>query len=66
MGKKLGNVLKYGVSFVLAAVLVWLVVRKIDWASILAGLKNTRWLWCWRSSSVPNAGSSFSSRWTPA
>ncbi len=45
MGKKLGNVLKYGVSFVLAAVLVWLVVRKIDWASFLTGLKNTRWLW---------------------
>ena len=45
MNKTLGNIIKYTISLALAAVLVWLVVRKIDWQSFAQGLKTTRWTW---------------------
>lgn len=45
MSKTLGNIIKYTLSFALAALLVWLIVRKIDWASFLTGLKSTRWVY---------------------
>lgn len=45
MGKKFWNVVKYVLSVALAVLLVWLVVRKIDWSSFLEGLKNTRWVY---------------------
>ncbi len=43
MGKKLWNVIKYVLSISLGVVLVWLVVRNIEWGSFLEGLKTTRW-----------------------
>ena len=45
MKKTLLNILKYVLSFGLAALLVWLVARKIEWGDFLAALKNTRWEW---------------------
>lgn len=45
MGKKFWNVAKYVLSLALAVLLVWLVVRKIDWKSFLEGLRNTRWVY---------------------
>ena len=45
MNKKLLNILKYMLSFGLAAVLVYLAFRGIDWKEFLAGLKATRWGW---------------------
>lgn len=45
MGKKLWDILKYVLSFALAGVLVWLVVRQIDWQAFVSGLKTTRWVW---------------------
>lgn len=45
MGKKIWNVAKYVLSLALAVLLVWLVVRKIDWKSFLEGLRNTRWVY---------------------
>lgn len=45
MGKKFWNVAKYVLSLALALLLVWLVVRKIDWKSFLEGLRNTRWVY---------------------
>ncbi len=45
MSKTLGNILKYTLSFGVAALLVWLVVRQIDWRSFAEGLRNTRWIW---------------------
>ncbi len=45
MNKKLGNALKYILSFSLAALLIWLACSGIDWAEFLAGLKATRWGW---------------------
>lgn len=45
MGKKFWNVVKYVLSLALAVLLVWLVVRKIDWNSFLEGLRNTRWVY---------------------
>ena len=45
MKKTLLNILKYVLSFGLAALLVWLVARKIEWGDFLTALKNTRWEW---------------------
>ncbi|MCR5560299.1 MAG: flippase-like domain-containing protein [Bacteroidales bacterium] len=45
MNKTVGNILKYSLSFALAAVLVWLVARQIDWKSFAEGLRTTRWEW---------------------
>lgn len=45
MGKKFWNVVKYVLSVALAVLLVWLVVRNIDWKSFLEGLRNTRWVY---------------------
>ena len=45
MNKTVGNILKYLLSFALAAVLVWLVARQIDWKSFAEGLRTTRWEW---------------------
>ena len=45
VNKKLLNILKYMLSFGLAAVLVYLAFRGIDWKEFLAGLKATRWGW---------------------
>lgn len=45
MGKKFWNVVKYVLSVALAVLLVWLVVRYIDWKSFLEGLRNTRWVY---------------------
>lgn len=45
MKKTLANILKYTLSFGVAALLVWLVARKIEWHAFVEGLKSTRWLW---------------------
>ena len=45
MSKKVINILKYLLSFGLAAVLVWLAFRGISWQEFFAGLKETRWGW---------------------
>ncbi len=45
MKKTLLNILKYTLSFAVAAVLVWLVARKIEWAEFMKGLRATRWEW---------------------
>lgn len=45
MSKTVGKILKYMLSFAVAALFVWLVVRKIDWDSFMASLKTTNWLW---------------------
>ena len=45
MKKKLLDILKYVLSFALAGVLVWLVVKRIDWPAFLEGIKTTRWVW---------------------
>ena len=45
MSKKLINILKYLLSFGLAALLVYFAFRGIDWHEFFAGLKATRWGW---------------------
>ena len=45
MKKKLWDILKYVLSFALAGVLIWLVVKRIDWPEFIEGLKTTRWTW---------------------
>ena len=45
MKKTLLDILKYSLSFGLAALLIWLVARKIEWGDFLAALKTTRWEW---------------------
>lgn len=44
MASKTGNIIKYGLSFLLAGVLVWFAFRGMDWEAFLEGLKLTRWL----------------------
>ena len=43
MNKKVGNVLKYGGSMLLAAVLLYFAFRKVDWVDFWAALKACRW-----------------------
>ena len=43
MNKKVGNVLKYGGSIILAAVLLYFAFRKVNWADFWAALKACRW-----------------------
>lgn len=43
-GKK-GNILKYSLLFVLAALLVWLAFRGLDWGAFFDGLARTRWVY---------------------
>lgn len=45
MNPKAKNILKYTLSFLLAAVLVWFAFRKVDWKDFLDGLRMTRWAW---------------------
>lgn len=43
MNKKAANAIKYSLSFVLAAVLVYFAFRKVSWDAFLSGLGSTRW-----------------------
>ena len=43
MNKKAGNILKYGVSIALAAVLLYFSFRGVSWGDFLEGLKACRW-----------------------
>jgi len=45
MPKKLWKVLKYLLSVLLAALLVYFACKGIDWKQFLDGLKATRWFW---------------------
>ena len=45
MDKKAVNIIKYTVSAVIAALCIWMVVRKVEWASFWQGLQSTRWGW---------------------
>lgn len=45
MRKTIGNILKYMLSLAIAAVFVWLVIRKIEWDSFVESLKTTDWVW---------------------
>lgn len=45
MDKKLGNILKFMLSAALAALLVFLACRGIEWSEFAAGLSTTRWGW---------------------
>ena len=43
MNKKVGNILKYGVSILLAAVLLYYAFRQVDWSDFWSALKACRW-----------------------
>ena len=43
MNKKVGNILKYGVSIILAVVLLYFAFRKVDWSDFWSALKACRW-----------------------
>ena len=43
MNKKVGNILKYGLSILLAVVLLYFAFRKVDWNDFWAALKACRW-----------------------
>ena len=43
MNKKVGNILKYGGSIALAAVLLYFSFRGVGWADFLEGLRACRW-----------------------
>lgn len=43
MNAKLKTVLKYVLSLLLAGVLLWLALRRVDWTAFMEGLKQTRW-----------------------
>lgn len=45
MTQKVKDILKYVLSLALAALLVWVAVRSVDWGAFLGGLKQTRWFW---------------------
>lgn len=45
MTDKAKNIIKYTLSAVLAAVLVWFAFRGVDWGAFWEGLKQTRWLY---------------------
>ena len=43
MDKKVGNILKYSISILLAVALLWFCFRKVDWSDFIAALKACRW-----------------------
>ena len=43
MNKNATKVIKYSLSFILAAVLVYFAFRGINWAEFLNDIKQTRW-----------------------
>ncbi len=43
MDKKVGNILKYGISIALAAVLLYFSFRGVSWAGFIEGLRSCRW-----------------------
>lgn len=43
MNRKVGNILKYGVSLLLAAVLLFFAFRQVNWADFWSALKACRW-----------------------
>ena len=43
MNKKVGTILKYGVSVILAVVLLYFAFRKVDWTDFWAALKACKW-----------------------
>ena len=43
MGTKGKDIVKYSLMAALAAALVWVAFRKLDWAAFLDGLQHTRW-----------------------
>ena len=43
MNKKVGNILKYGASALLALVLLFFAFKKVDWAEFWSALKACRW-----------------------
>lgn len=45
MDSKLKKIIKYILSLAIAAVFIWLVIRKVDWTGFMDGLQGTRWLW---------------------
>ena len=45
MNKKAANIIKYTLSGILAAVLVWFAFRGVDWQAFWQGLQQTRWIW---------------------
>lgn len=45
MNSKAKNILKFVLSFLLAAVFVWFAFRKVDWSDFVSGLRLTRWAW---------------------
>lgn len=42
---KVVKIIKYIASLGVAALFIWLVVRKIDWAGFMEGLESTRWIY---------------------
>ena len=45
MGKKASKILRYGLSLVLAAILVFFAFRAVDWTAFRNGIGQTRWVW---------------------
>ena len=45
MKKNIRNILKYTLSLVLAAVLLWFCFREVNWQEFLESLKGCRWEW---------------------
>ena len=45
MKKNFRNILKYTLSLVLAAVLLWFCFREVNWQEFLESLKGCRWEW---------------------
>ena len=45
MKKNIRNILKYTLSLVLAAVLLWFCFREVNWQDFLESLKGCRWEW---------------------
>lgn len=45
MTEKSKKIIKYVISLAVAALFIWLVVRKVDWSSFWEGLKQTQWIY---------------------
>lgn len=45
MREKGKNIVKYGVSALIAVIFVWMVAEKVDWNGFVQGLAQTRWGW---------------------
>lgn len=45
VNKKLGNILKYTLSLILAGVLVYFACRGVNWQVFMEGLRATNWFW---------------------